>query len=31
MTWKTQWRFQQEVGVKKTKEHYQEIDKEIKE
>lgn len=31
MVWKIQWRFQQEVGIEKAKEHYQEIDKEMKE
>lgn len=29
MIWKIQWRFQQEVGIEKAKEHYQEIDKEM--
>lgn len=27
--WKIQWRFQQEVGIEKAKEHYQKIDKEM--
>ena len=31
MIWKIQWRFQQEVGIEKAREHYQEIDKEMKE
>lgn len=31
MIWKIQWRFQQEAGIEKAKEHYQEIDKEMKE
>lgn len=31
MIWKIQWRFQQEVGIEKAKEHYQEIDKEMEE
>lgn len=29
MIWKIQWRFQQEVGIEKAREHYQEIDKEM--
>ena len=31
MIWKIQWRFQQEVGIEKAKEHYREIDKEMEE
>ena len=31
MMWKIQWRFQQEVGIEKAKEHYREIDKEMEE
>lgn len=31
MMWKIQWRFQQEVGIEKAREHYQEIDKEMEE
>ena len=31
MIWKIQWRFQQEVGIEKAREHYQEIDKEMNE
>lgn len=31
MIWKIQWRFQQEVGIEKAREHYQEIDKEMEE
>lgn len=31
MIWKLQWRFQQEVGIEKAKEHYKDIDKEMKE
>lgn len=31
MIWKIQWRFQQEVGIEKAKEHYQEIDNEMEE
>lgn len=30
MIWKIQWRFQQEVGIEKAREHYREIDKEMK-
>lgn len=29
MIWKIQWRFQQEVGIEKAKEHYKDIDKEM--
>lgn len=29
MIWKIQWRFQQEAGIEKAREHYQEIDKEM--
>ena len=29
MIWKIQWRFQQEVGIEKAREHYREIDKEM--
>ncbi len=31
MIWKIQWRFQQEVGIEKAREHYREIDKEMEE
>lgn len=31
MIWKIQWRFQQEVGIEKAREHYREIDKEMQE
>ena len=31
MIWKIQWRFQQEVGIEKAREHYREIDKEMNE
>lgn len=31
LIWKIQWRFEQEVGIEKAREHYQEIDEEMKE